>query len=119
MSILEGRRKCFEEHFQPHDGIQWCEKFGYAPRYASSPSEFVALAGIAAMANGQLEAWNAALDHDESALTLIEQNRELLEALKTIGARTITDEDGDEVAVLYGDMQKIMAAIRKATGEEA
>lgn len=50
---------------------------------------------------------------------LTEQNRELLEALKTIGARTITDEDGDEVAVLYGDMRKIMAAIRKATGEEA
>lgn len=112
MSILERRRKCFEEHFQPHDGIQWCEKFGYAPRYTSSPSEFVALAGIAAMANGQLEAWNAALDHDKSILTLIEQNRELLEALKTCLAYGAT---GPYKWVI----NQAQEAIRKATGEEA
>ncbi|MDG9785351.1 hypothetical protein, partial [Metapseudomonas otitidis] len=112
VSILERRRKCFEEHFQPHDGIQWCEKFGYAPRYTSSPSEFVALAGIAAMANGQLEAWNAALDHDKSILTLIEQNRELLEALQA-GLWAISMSGTAE------EWAKADAAIRKATGEEA
>lgn len=125
MSIHEKRRKCFEEHFQPHDGIEWCDRFGYHPKSTRIPSEFVALAGVAAMANGQLEAWNAALDHDESVLSLIEQNRELLEALKT--ARTYVYMESRKAA-LAGfphnylpedqDLHQVDAAIRKATGEE-
>jgi len=42
---------------------------------------------------------------------------ELLAALKTIGTHTITDEDGDEIEVLFGNIGKIGDVITKYTGE--
>lgn len=53
--------------------------------------------------------------HDE----LVAMNKELIAALKTIGFHTITDEDGDEVEVLFGNMRKIKEAIEKFDGGAA
>lgn len=50
--------------------------------------------------------------HDD----LVAMNKELLEALDTIGAHTITDEGGDEVEVLFGNIEKIQEVIEKAKG---
>ena len=53
--------------------------------------------------------------HDE----LVQMSKELLAALESVGVHTITDEDGDEVEVLFGDMDRIQDAIYKAKGGEA
>lgn len=52
-----------------------------------------------------------------SVAMMMQAAPELLEALETIGVHTITDEDGDDVEVLFGDIDKICAAIAKARGE--
>lgn len=44
---------------------------------------------------------------------LYDLNMEMLEALDTIGAHTITDQDGDELEVLYGDFEAVAAAIAR------
>ncbi|MGL5283860.1 MAG: hypothetical protein ACRC8W_19340 [Plesiomonas shigelloides] len=54
-----------------------------------------------------------------SVKEIISQRDELLDALKTIGVHTITDEDGDEVEVLFGSMRKIKDAIDKFKGDAA
>lgn len=54
-------------------------------------------------------ALHAINSHDE----LVEMIGEVLDALKTIGVHTITDEDGDEVEVLFGNMRKIKEVIDK------
>ncbi|MCX7132305.1 hypothetical protein [Aeromonas sp.] len=48
-----------------------------------------------------------------------QQCDELLAALDTIGTHTITEEDGSEVEVLFGDIDKIRDAIAKAKGGAA
>lgn len=58
--------------------------------------------------------WQEPIDRKFSALE--KQRDELLAALETVGMHTITDEDGDEVEVLFGDIGKIRAAIAKAKG---
>ncbi|MCR4451106.1 hypothetical protein [Aeromonas veronii] len=63
---------------------------------------------------------------DKPTMLMMQENKdlkhlcgELLSALETVGAHTITDEDGDEVEVLFGDMDRIQDAIAKAKGGAA
>lgn len=51
----------------------------------------------------------------EANARLIAAAPELLAALQTIGTHVMTDSDGDDVEVLFGNMEKIAAAIAKAT----
>ena len=60
-------------------------------------------------------ALHAINSHDE----LVQMNQELLAALETIGEHTITEEDGSDVEVLFGDMYMIRDAIAKAKGGAA
>lgn len=79
----------------------------------SSPhSEVIGGFGVASHSTAAAHAINS---HDE----LVEMNNELIAALKTIGVHTITDEDGDEVEVLFGNMRKIKEAIEKFNGGAA
>jgi hypothetical protein len=57
--------------------------------------------------------------YKEADANLIAASKELYEALKTVGSHVITDENGDDVEVLYGDLDKIAAALRKADGERS
>jgi hypothetical protein len=62
-----------------------------------------------------------AVDYDPllEIAELKSQCDELLAALDTIGTHTITEEDGSEVEVLFGDIDKIRDAIAKAKGGTA
>lgn len=83
-----------------HDSVEELEQHIYAGYMSKHCSEYAA---------------HAINSHDE----LVAMNKELLAALKTIGFHTITDEDGDEVEVLFGNMRKIKEAIEKFDGGAA